>query len=166
MNEDAEFTDFVHASGTQLYRAALLLSGDHHLAEDLTQTTYAKVYARWSKVSRADNPVAYARTTLLNTFLSHKRLKRSSEVPVLPTTLVAEQVSTEGPDTSVRLDLLQALTTLNPTDRAVLVLRYWEDRSVAQTAQDLGMTETGVRTRARRALERIRPLLVITEGTP
>ncbi len=109
-----DFGDFVRATGTQLYRQALLLTGDHHLAEDLTQTTYARVYASWRRVSRAENPVAYARTTLLNAFL------------------------------------------------------YWEDRSVADTARDLGLTETAVRTRSRRALQRLRPLLGadLTERTP
>ena len=77
MHDDVEFADFVHATGTQLFRTALLLCGDHHLAEDLTQTTYAKVFAKWPKVRRADSPAAYARTMLLNTFLSHRRLRRS-----------------------------------------------------------------------------------------
>ena len=74
-------TTFVRASGTQLYRTAYLLCGDHHLAEDLTQSTYAKVFARWRRLTRSDNPVGYARTTLINTFLSHRRLRRNSETP-------------------------------------------------------------------------------------
>ncbi|CAI9406328.1 SigE family RNA polymerase sigma factor [Nocardioides sp. T2.26MG-1] len=159
-SKDAEdFGDFVRATGTQLHRQALLLTGDHHLAEDLTQTTYAKVYASWRRVSRADNPLAYARTTLLNAFLSHRRLRRSSEVP---RDLHLDHI---GPadsapvDPATRLDLLAALTTLSGLDRAVVVLRYWEDRSVADTARDLGLTETAVRTRSRRALQRLRPLV-------
>jgi DNA-directed RNA polymerase specialized sigma24 family protein len=76
-----DFAAFVHATGTQLYRSALLLTGDHHLAEDLTQATYAKVFASWRRVSAADNPVAYVRTTLFNAFLSHKRLRRNGELP-------------------------------------------------------------------------------------
>ena len=66
----ADFDAFVRASGTQLYRTAYLLCGDHHLAEDLTQSTYAKVFARWRRIAGADNPVGYARTTLINTYLS------------------------------------------------------------------------------------------------
>ena len=163
--DSEDFGDFVRASGTQLYRQALLLTGDHHLAEDLTQTTYAKVYASWRRVSRADNPVAYARTTLLNSFFSHRRLRRSGELPTDPT--LGRESSAPEDDAETRLDLLAALTTLPPRDRAVLVLRYWEDRSVADTARDLGMTETGVRTRSRRALQRLRPLLgaELTERT-
>ena len=152
-----EFSDFVRATGTQLHRAALLLTGDHHLAEDLTQATYAKVFASWRRVNATDNPLAYARTTLLNTFLSHRRLRRNSERPVDLTRDLELTAPTE--DHAGRLDLLAALAVLPAVDRAVVVLRYWEDRSVADTAIDLGLTETTVRTRARRALQRLRPLL-------
>lgn len=63
------------------------------------------------------------------------------------------------PDPGARVDLLAALAGLSPLDRAVVVLRYWEDRSVADTATDLGISESAVRTRARRALLRLRPLI-------
>lgn len=165
-----EFGSFVHATGTQLYRTALLLTGDHHLAEDLTQATYARVFASWRKVQRAGNPVGYARTVLMNTFLSHRRLRRSQELPGraadLTETLVerADSASTGSADPSTRLDLLAALSRLSPTDRAVLVARYWEDRSITQTARDLGLTESVVRTRAKRALDRLRPLVRDLEG--
>ena len=155
------FADFVRATGTQLHRAALLLTGDHHLAEDLTQATYAKVFASWRRVNATDNPLAYARTTLLNTFLSHRRLRRNSERPVDLT--VGPEIEAPGLDHATRLDLLAALAVLPALDRAVVVLRYWEDRSVADTAIDLGMTEAAVRTRARRALQRLRPLLDHTD---
>jgi RNA polymerase sigma-70 factor (sigma-E family) len=156
-NDGDEFATFVRETGAQLHRAALLLTGDQHAAEDLTQTTYAKVFASWRRVSRADNPLAYARTTLLNTFLSHRRLRRSSELPA--DLDLGPEISSDPPDPATRLDLLDALATLPALDRAVVVLRYWEDRSVADTAHDLGLTESVVRTRARRALQRLRPLL-------
>ncbi|GAA3684370.1 hypothetical protein GCM10022237_48670 [Nocardioides ginsengisoli] len=157
-----EFTAFVRATGTQLHQAAMLLTGDHHLAEDLTQVTYAKVFARWPRVSTAESPLAYARTTLLNTFLSHRRLRRNSE---RPTELTDADLSPPRPtdrdadlaDPATRVDLLTALAGLPPLDRAVVVLRYWDDRSVADTAHDLGISESAVRTRARRALLRLRP---------
>lgn len=155
--EHAEFAEFVRATGTQLHRAALLLTADHHLAEDLTQTAYGRMFASWRRVSRTENPVAYARTTLLNTFLSHRRLRRNSEVP--DDAIHGRERAAPEDDPTTRLDLLAALALLSPHDRAVLVLRYWEDRSVAETARDLGMTETTVRTRSRRALERLRPLV-------
>ena len=165
MQGEVEFADFVHATGTQLFRTAVLLCGDHHLAEDLTQTTYAKVFAKWSKVRRADSPTAYARTILLNTFLSHRRLRRSSERPV-------DEMPDRGHDDhdpTVRIDLLRALGTLSAGDRAVLVLRYWEDRSVEETAGMLGLSAGAVRTRSSRALarlrERIEPSLMPTTQT-
>jgi RNA polymerase sigma-70 factor (sigma-E family) len=154
-----DFAAFVHATGTQLYRTALLLTADHHLAEDLTQTTYAKVFVSWRRVRKADNPVGYARTILLNSFLSHRRLRRSSEQPgraaEITETLALQPASDADPTT--RLDLLTALARLSPTDRAVLVARYWEDRSISETAADLGISEAAVRTRSKRALDRLRP---------
>ncbi|WP_204164548.1 SigE family RNA polymerase sigma factor [Nocardioides daejeonensis] len=152
-----EFTTFVQETGAQLHRAALLLTGDHHLAEDLTQATYAKTFAAWSRVSAADSPLAYARTTLLNTYLSHRRLRRNSEQPVDDSLFSHQEVHATDPTT--RLDLFDALATLAPLDRAIVVLRYWEDRSVADAAHDLGITQETVRTRSRRALARLRPLL-------
>ena len=156
-NDADEFAEFVRATGPRLHRAALLLTGDHHLTEDLTQATYARVYASWRRVSRADDPIAYARRTLLNTYLSHRRLRRNSELPTDPT--IGEARAAPEADQASRMDLLDALASLPPHDRAVLVLRYWEDRSVDDTAHDLGLTQTAVRTRARRALRRLRPLI-------
>jgi len=164
-SDQDEFARFVHATGIQLYRTALLLTGDHHLAEDLTQTTYAKVFASWRRVHRAQNPVGYARTILLNTFLSHRRLRRSGEQPgraadLTETLAGSTYEATSDADPSTRVDLLAALARLSPTDRAVLVARYWEDRSITETAGDLGLSEAAVRTRSKRALERLRPLVL------
>jgi RNA polymerase sigma-70 factor (sigma-E family) len=153
---DGDFASFVHATGTTLYRTALLLCGDHHLAEDLTQTTYAKVFAKWGRVRRCDSPTAYTRTVLLNTFLSHRRLRRSSERPV---DCVPEGAADDVADPTVRLDLLAALAGLAPADRAVLVLRFWEDRSVEDTAALMGVSPGAVRTRSSRALARLRERL-------
>ena len=149
---ESEFEVFVHSTGSQFYRAALLLTGgDHHLAEDLTQMTYAKVFTSWERTSHADDPVAYARSILTRTFLSHRRLRRSSERPT--ESLPESAVPTESGD---RLDLIAALRQLRPRDRAVVVHRYWLDRSVAETAQDLALSESAIRTISRRALARLR----------
>ena len=149
-----EFTEFVHATGPRLHRAAVLMTGDPHLAEDLVQTTYTKLFVSWRKVQRAGNPVGYARTTLTNVFLSHRRVKRNSE---LPSDDLPETGTRESP--IERLDLLAALRTLPETDRAILVLRHWEGLSVAETAAEVGLSEIAVRSRASRAAARIRPLL-------
>jgi RNA polymerase sigma-70 factor (sigma-E family) len=159
-DEAASFDAFVRASGTQLYRTAYLLCGDHHLAEDLTQSTYAKVFARWRRLVRSDNPVGYARTTLINTYLSHRRLRRNTETPTEAVADAAYAVPSGGPDGDVlatRHDLIAALRQLSALDRAVLVARFWEDRSVAETATDLGISAAAVKQRSHRALARLRP---------
>ena len=149
------FEEFVQATGDRIYRSALLLCGNHHLAEDLTQTTYAKVYAAWSRVSTADSPLAYTRTVLLRSFLSQRRLRRLAEYPVevLPETMI------HGTDIDSRLELLAAMRRLSPQDRTVIALRYWEDLSVATTAAVLGIRESTCRTRTSRALARLRDLM-------
>lgn len=149
------FESFVHATAGSMHRTAVLLCGDHHLAEDLTQTAYAKVFASWRRVTRADDPVAYTRQILVRTFLSHRRLRRTSERPV---DAVPEAVGS-GDDPSARLDLLAALQSLSPDDRAVLVLRFWEDLSVAESARLLGTSDAACRQRTGRALTRIRALM-------
>jgi len=147
-----DFGSFVAATAARLHRTAVLLCHDHHLAEDLTQTTYAKLFASWHRVKASSNPVAYARTTLLRTYFSQQRRRSSTERPsdALPELPVPE------PDHPRRLDLMRALAELSPRDRAVLVLRYWEDLSVAETAQVLGLKEPTCRARAARALTRLR----------
>jgi RNA polymerase sigma-70 factor (sigma-E family) len=149
------FEEFVRATGDRIYRSALLLSGNHHLAEDLTQTTYAKVYAAWSRVSTADIPLAYTRTVLLRTFLSQRRLRRLAEYPVA----VLPEPSVLGPDLDSRIELLAAMRCLSVQDRTVLTLRYWEDLSVADTAELLNIRASACRTRTTRALARLRNLL-------
>jgi len=147
-----DFDRFVADTATRLHRTAVLLCGDHHLAEDLTQTTYAKLFSRWNAVRSSTNPVAYARTTLVRTFLSQRRRRSSSERPVA----YVVDVGADGPDTARRLDLLAALAELSPADRTVLVLRYFEDLSVAQTAALLGVPEPTLRARSSRAVARLR----------
>ncbi len=161
-DRDQGFDALVRATAPALHRTALLLTaGDHHLAEDLLQTTYTKVLLRWRRVSNADNPVAYTRTMLTRTFLSHRRLRRSSERPV------AEAPDVGGRDQAhdERLDMLAALGRLGPRDRLVLVHRYWLDRSVADVASDLDLSEAAVRTRSKRALARLRHHLDLDQET-
>lgn len=154
--ETAEFEAFAYSRGQRLFRTALLLCGDWHLAEDLTQATLAKLFASWSKVRRAENQDAYARSALVRTYLSHRRLRRTGERPSVGE--LPEGVDGDG-DPALRLTLLAALAELPPRDRAVLVLRYWEDRSVAETAAELGLTEGAVRSQSLRALGRLRTVL-------
>lgn len=152
-----EYADFAAARAGHLYRSACLLTaGDTHLAEDLVQETLGRLYVRWARVSRVGNPAGYAQTVLTRTFLAHQRRRSSTEratdvLPDVPYTAVG--------DTSLRLTLLQALARLPAKDRAVVVLRYWEDRSVEETADAMNVSSAAVRTRCVRALGRLRELL-------
>ncbi|MEV6793691.1 SigE family RNA polymerase sigma factor [Streptomyces sp. NPDC051320] len=153
--ELGQFEEFARAGSPRLFRTALLLCGDWHLAEDLVQTALGKAYASWSKVRRADHPDAYVRTVLMRTYISHTRLRRSAERPVsaVPEGAVAEA------DTALRVTLLAALRELPVRERAVVVLRYWEDRSVAETANELGLSQGSVRNQSARGLSRLRELI-------
>lgn len=158
--QDAEFSAFAAARSTNLYRNAWLLTTSTHAAEDLLQTTLAKVYASWGRVSAADDPVAYAHGVLIKTFLSDRRRRSSSEVPVSDDDLSArEHPGHTAADPVDRVVLMAALRELAPLDRAVIVLRYWEDRTVADTARQLHLSEAAVKNRSLRSLRALRELL-------
>ncbi|MEU0025430.1 SigE family RNA polymerase sigma factor [Streptomyces sp. NPDC006335] len=151
-----EYAEFAAARAGHLYRSACLLTaGDTHLAEDLVQEALGRIYVRWSRVSHVGNPAAYAQTVLVRVFLTHQRRRSSKEraTDVLP------EVAAAGVDTPLRLTLLDALARLPAKDRAVVVLRYWEDRSIEETAGVLDATAAAVRTRCTRALKQLRGLL-------
>jgi RNA polymerase sigma-70 factor (sigma-E family) len=154
-DDPADFVEFATARSGSLFRTALLLCGDWHLAEDLVQTTLAKTYRSWWRVRRANSPTAYTRSILVRSYLSQRRLRGSGELP-WPT---SPDRSEPEPDVALWVTLLAALAKLRAGDRAVLVLRYWEDMSVAETAAELHLTEGAVRNRAMRALAVLRGLL-------
>ncbi|MEZ0092252.1 SigE family RNA polymerase sigma factor [Streptacidiphilus sp. EB129] len=155
--DEEEFMTFASARSAPLFRSACLLTGgDVHLAEDLVQDTLGRMYAGWHKISTIDNPAAYTHTVLVRTFLSHRRRRSSSEQPTdaLPDTGAASAY-----DPALRVTLLEALGRLSARDRAVLLLRFWEDRSVEQTAAILEIRPGAVRNQSMRALARIRDIL-------
>ena len=147
-----DFEEFARSRTPQLYRTAWLLTGDAQLAEDLVQDTLARIYGRFRKL---DNPVAYARTVLVRSYISHRRLRRNAEVPAetVPERAVAD------PDPTVRVVLRDALAELPPLDRAVLVLRFFEDCTAEQVATELTCSAGAVRIRTSRALTRLRAVL-------
>lgn len=160
-----EFLEFAAGRSGHLFRSACLLtSGDTHLAEDLVQETLGRMYALWGRTgligraARIDNPAAYAQTVLVRAFLSHRRRRSAGERPLgeLPDSAHAR---TSGDDPALRVALLDALAELPPKDRAVIVLRYWEDRSIEETAQAMQVSSAAVRTRSVRALARLRERL-------
>jgi RNA polymerase sigma-70 factor (sigma-E family) len=152
---DAEFTEFVQASWPALYRTAYLMLGDRGLAEDLVQTALAKTYASWGKVHDIGAARGYARTTLVNTASSWFRKKgwRNER----PTERLQDHPYDDDP--SVRPALMQALAQLPPRQRAVVVLRFYDDLSVADTARALGCGEGTVKSQTSDALASLRHLL-------
>ncbi|MFA7762216.1 SigE family RNA polymerase sigma factor [Streptomyces sp. NPDC048723] len=144
------FREFAAGRSGPLYRSAcLLVGGDTRLAEELVQETLGRMYQRWGRISRIDNPAAYAQTVLVRVFLTHRRRRSAGEH------LGGGAPAPGGGDPA----LLEALGRLEPKDRAVLVLRYWEGRSVEETADAMNASSAAVRTRTSRALARLREQL-------
>ena len=146
-----------------LVRTAFLLTGDRFLAEDLAQTALTRVYASWRRVRRADDVDAYVRRVLVNANSGRFRKRRVAEhlvaVPAdgrshLPHEPLAE-----------RSALMAALAGLPARQRAVVVLRYWEDMSVEQTAAVLDISQGAVKSMASRGLGLLRESLAGFSGT-
>jgi RNA polymerase sigma-70 factor (sigma-E family) len=152
---DEEFADFAQTASPQLRRTAFLLCGNWHTAEDLVQTTLAKVFVSWRKIRRRDAVRAYAARTLVNTYLADKRSKRNSEF--LTDRFPERAVEPTAPET--RMVVQGVLATLPPRARAVVVLRYWEDLSVDQVAAMLGCSPGNVKSLAAGALGKLRAVL-------
>lgn len=152
---DEEFVELATARGAHLLRTAYLLTGDWHLAQDLVQEALGKMFVAWRGNGAIDNPAGYVQTVLVRTYVSHRRRRSTGELPHAD---VPESAAREL-DLALRMTLMESLARLEPRDRAVLVLRYWEDRSVEQTAEALGLSPAAVRNRSSRALARLRDLL-------
>lgn len=149
------FQDFVRARWPQLVRTAYLLTGDVHHAEDLTQTALAKAYRSWRRISRADNPEAYVRRMLVSCNSDRFRKRRVNE------SLTAAVPERAGCDEgAVRVEergtLLAGLAQLPSRQRAVVVLRYWEDLSEAEVAEVLGCSAGTVKSQASKGLAKLR----------
>ncbi len=129
--DDEQYAAMVHATWPALYRTAFLLLGERGDAEDLVQTSLAKTYASWSKVRDLDAAPGYARTVLLNTAASWFR--RRSWRNETPTEILPEHRDRDGQhDGGDVVDLQRALSHLARRQRAVVVLRFYEDLSVAR----------------------------------
>lgn len=151
MARDEEFTAFVSAAGSRLRRTAFLMTGNWHEAEDLTQSALARLYVAWPRV-RVEGAEAYARTVLVRTLVDARRRfwKRERPTGDVPEVVVP---ATSPED---RLDLAQALDLLPVGQRAVLVLRFWEDWSVEEVARVLAVSTGTVKSRTSRGLEGLR----------
>ena len=162
MTSEEDFVEFAEASTARLRRTAFLLCGDWHTAEDLVQTALTKVFLSWRTIRRRDAVQAYATRTLVNAYLADKRLKRPREY--LTGVLPERPVESPGPET--RMVMLDALASLPPRGRAVVVLRYWADLSVEQVAAVLGCSAGNVKSQSARALAKLRAALGETIADP
>jgi RNA polymerase sigma-70 factor (sigma-E family) len=152
---DDRLRDFVRLAWPRLLGTAWLLCGDRHEAEDLVQTALVKVVRAWSRIERQDDPYVYARAVLANTAASRwRRRRRYDELTA------GERGAPPVPDPAAAVVLRdavwQALRTLPPRTRAVLVLRYFEDLTEAQIASTLGCSVGAVKSQASRGLSRLR----------
>lgn len=148
----ADFQQLLEQETPALFRRALLLCHDWHLAEDLVQETAEKMLRQWKKVAAADNPGAYCQQILTNTFLALTRKRGYHETPV--DIFVPEQVDPwETIDTE--LSVAKALASLAPLERAVVIGRYIDDLPVAKIASLLSKSESWVRVTAHRSLKKL-----------
>ncbi|SBT49257.1 SigE family RNA polymerase sigma factor [Micromonospora auratinigra] len=154
-SRDEDFSAFVAAAAPRLRRTAYLMCRDWHLAQDLTQITFAKMYASWSRIRESANLEAYSRRVLMNAVFDQRRRHSDSEV-VCDRLPERPEPATE---TDLHVALMTALATLPIRDQAIVVLRHWEDQSVATVAEILGISTSAVKMRDARALRRIRALL-------
>jgi len=153
--KDAEFGAWMVARQPALLRTAYLLTGDHHSAEDLVQLTLAKVYLSWDKVQRREVIDAYARRILVNENNSIWRRawkKREVTIDEVPERVPFHDTYDEGQSSR----LWSFVQTLPKKQRAVIVLRYYEELSEAETAELLGISVGTVKSQASRALATLR----------
>ncbi len=156
---DEAFCAFAVGQAPGLRRLAYGIAGDWHRAEDLVQGALEPAYVHWKRVEAADDPGAYVRAILVRLALSEARRpwrRRERSTTALP------EGRAPGAMVEDRLDLAQALAVLTPKQRAVVVLRYLEDRPVADVAALLGISEGTVKRQASDAVRRLRPLLADT----
>jgi len=153
VEEPDGFREFVEGRSRDLLRFAWLLSGDWHTAQDLVQTALVKTWPHWNRLVRYDRPELYVRKVMLTTYLSWRKRRSASEVPVAE---IYESAAAHSGDSEMRHVLVDALRGLPPRQRAVIVLRYFDDLTEAETAAALGCSVGTVKTHASRAMAHLR----------
>jgi RNA polymerase sigma-70 factor (sigma-E family) len=154
---ELSFEDFVRARSSSLFRTALLLVGQNRAeAEDLLQLALERAYRHWPRICRTDEPERYVRRILANVSVDRwRKIARRAE-QAMPVGFAGLAVPDHTAQIAEHDYLLRALATLPPGQRAVLVLRYFDDLSEGETAQMLGCSVGTVKSQAARALDRLR----------
>ena len=154
------FEDFVAARGAALLRTAWFLTGDHHRAEDLVQTALAQAWLHWDGIDRdgTGSHMAYVRRVMVTTYAAWWRRRWNAEQP---TAVLPDPAPWRDDPTDLRRDVLTALARLPRGQRAVVVLRYFDDLTELQTAEVRGCSVGTVKSQTARALAVLRrsPLL-------
>jgi RNA polymerase sigma-70 factor (sigma-E family) len=154
--DEPEYREYVAARLESLRRIAFLLCHDWHAADDLVSTVLLKLYRSWSRVRRADNVDAYVRGMLTNAWLDERRRPWRRERPEAELPEVAAAPVEPGDHSGIG----RLLRSLGPRQRAVVVLRFYCDLSVEQTANLLGISEGTVKSQSARGLETLRGLAI------
>ena len=161
MGASAEIREYVAARGAALSRAAFLLTGDRNAAEDLVQDTYVVMVRQWRRID-SSNPDPYVRRIMYSRYVD--RWRRRSRIVEVAEAEASDWRVRGGRSVDVaavaddRVVLREALIALTPRQRAMLVLRFYDDLTEAQTAQVLGLSVSTVKSQTRVALQRIRDL--------
>ncbi len=152
---DAEFEEYMAARQPSLLRTAYLLTGDRHSAEDLVQTSLAKLYLAWDKVQRREMVDGYLRRIMVN---EHNSLwRRAWKRKEVATDTVPDRTGVEdSPDDGTSTALWEFVQTLPRKQRAVVVLRFYEDMSESEVAEVMGISVGTVKSQSSRALAALR----------
>lgn len=161
--EEQQYTDYVTGRLPALRRTAFLLCGDAHRADDLVQVTITKLYVHWRRASAADNLNGYVRAMLVRTFISEQRLGWARRIRLVgaPQDTPAAPAPA-GPDVETKAVIHAALARVAPRARAVLVLRFLLDLSVAEVAEALGCSQGNVKSQTSSGLATLRRLLGVS----
>jgi RNA polymerase sigma-70 factor (sigma-E family) len=162
--DDESFVAFVADRGTALLRTASLLCASRADAEDLLQTALEKTYRHWARLNAESDPEPYVRRILVNLTISRARRWRILREVHMPSPPEVAAAASETHAVELRGALIEQLRRLGPRQRAVLVLRYWEDQSEAEIARTLGCSVGTVKSQAARGLARLRELLDAESG--
>ena len=158
-DEEQEFGDYVVARSRRLCEFAYLLCGDWHAAEDAVQTSLAKLFVAWRKLRERESIDAYVRRIIVRVIIDQRRLLRNQREMSWAEPPDANPVGDAADTMPERLAALSALAKVPPRQRAVLVLRFFEDQSVEETAEALRCTTGTVKSQTARGLQTLRALL-------
>jgi RNA polymerase sigma-70 factor (sigma-E family) len=158
-DEEQEFGDYVVARSRRLCEFAYLLCGDWHAAEDAVQTSLAKLFVAWRKLRERESIDAYVRRIIVRVIIDQRRLLRNQREMSWAEPPDANPVGDAADTMPERLAVLSALAKVPPRQRAVLVLRFFEDQSVEETAEALRCTTGTVKSQTARGLQTLRALL-------